>query len=306
MHTVTTPWDSSYVRWQNNTRTTLWNNPGGDFQSTPAAQESYARGITDIWLEFNITEAIQEHHQNPETNFGFLLKIQNENEGHNIAFSSSENLHAPIGPKLVLTCDLEDQFPPTVRFNHPQNGDTLSTLFKNDSISAVAFDQDVDTSNGAGIASVIFTLLQTGTVLDSITTSHVPYIWHDFDVTEYPDGEYTLRATALSTPLAGGTTVSEDIQVTIAAIQTGTNKSFSLLGTFFTIMEKSGRQVIYFPSTVPCKGTIYDIYGKIVGNFITSPDNSWYQLPQTLSSNVHIVSVESREGKIVKKVVVVK
>jgi len=90
---------------------------------------------------------------------------------------------------------------PVVSFTTPASGATLSGTV---AVNAFVYDPDAGTADGAGIANVVFELLQGTTVVASHAESVVTYDW-SLDTTLHPDGAYTLRATATSTAAAGGT-----------------------------------------------------------------------------------------------------
>ncbi len=103
--------------------------------------------------------------------------------------------------------------PPSVSFTNPANGASLSGSLV---VNARANDPDLGTADGAGIDRVVFELLQGTTVVATSPTEFaVTYDW-SLNTTAYPDGSYTLRATATSTAAAGGTSASASITVTLA------------------------------------------------------------------------------------------
>jgi endoglucanase Acf2 len=101
---------------------------------------------------------------------------------------------------------------PIVQFTKPTANSTLSGTIN---VNAVAYDADVATTDGSGISNVLFELMKGTTVVASLKESIKTYDWA-LNTKLYADGAYTLRATATSTPAAGGTTGSVSIAVTIA------------------------------------------------------------------------------------------
>ncbi|OGI17455.1 MAG: hypothetical protein A2Z52_00060 [Candidatus Moranbacteria bacterium RBG_19FT_COMBO_42_6] len=103
---------------------------------------------------------------------------------------------------------------PTVSITSPASGATLSGTVTN--VNALAYDPDIGSTDGDGIANVIFELINSGgTTVASTQENIVTYDWNPLDTTLYPDGNYTLKATATSTPAAGGTSSSTSIPITI-------------------------------------------------------------------------------------------
>ncbi|HEY9048162.1 MAG TPA: family 16 glycosylhydrolase [Ohtaekwangia sp.] len=101
---------------------------------------------------------------------------------------------------------------PVVQFTTPAANATISGTT---AINAVAYDPDIATTDGAGISNIFFELLQGTTVKASLRENIKTYDW-SLNTRLYPDGAYTLRATATSTTAAGGTAKSVTIPVTIA------------------------------------------------------------------------------------------
>ncbi|HEY9048157.1 MAG TPA: glycosyl hydrolase [Ohtaekwangia sp.] len=101
---------------------------------------------------------------------------------------------------------------PVVQFTRPAANATLSGTI---AVNATAYDPDIATTDGSGIANVIFELLQNATVIASLQENIKPYDW-SINTSLYPNGAYTLRATARSTTAAGGTSTSTVIPISIA------------------------------------------------------------------------------------------
>jgi hypothetical protein len=298
-------WCDTFVTWDKNTPTTNWTNRGGDFISIPAGSDTYAKGETEMWLEFDMTDAVKDLHQNQDNNFGFILKAKNDNIGHKILIRSSETSNLDIRPKLVITCEIENQFSPVIKFISPGDGDTLSASSGNDSVQTLSFDRDIDTTDGAGITSVFIELLQSGNIVDSITITESPYKWKNFNSENYQDGEYTLKATTRSTLAAGGTSAFDEIQVTIHNNITEVNEKFFEKDKFLQIIKKSGTPALYLPFETQSSITISDILGRQLVSFQSVPGKKWYSLAPWLSAGMHLVTVRTGNKRIVKKMVIV-
>ena len=92
---------------------------------------------------------------------------------------------------------------PVVSITWPADGETISGTQIVDPIgggpiNAVAYSVFDDTmTDGTGIASVLFELIDSeSNVVAQHNEGLVAYDWDDLDTTQYPDGAYTLRATA--------------------------------------------------------------------------------------------------------------
>lgn len=95
--------------------------------------------------------------------------------------------------------------PPAIKITNPiKAGTVLSGVLPQGTITAEAYDPDIGTTNGSGIANILFELIQgTATVKLSSTDNSAPYEW-SFDTAPFANGTYTLRATVTSTTAAGG------------------------------------------------------------------------------------------------------
>jgi hypothetical protein len=88
----------------------------------------------------------------------------------------------------------------TVYFTKPSQNSSVSG---NIHINAFSSDPNAGTSDGKGISNVKFELIKGTSVIDSRLENIVPYDWYA-NTANYPDGTYTLKATATSTSSAGG------------------------------------------------------------------------------------------------------
>ncbi len=267
---------------------------------------SYNKGEIKIWLDFDISDEIKDLYQNQENNFGFLLKADNEGIGHNIDIRSSETSKIEFRPKLVITCEVPNEYSPAGTFVCPEDGDTLPSPSGKDSVHVRAFDQDIGTTDGSGIASVSFALLQNSTIVDSITVTGSPFVWNDFDAQDYQDGEYTLRATIQSLPSAGGTSAFEEIQVYIDNGITKVNETLLQGGQTLKVINRSGEFLLNIPCETLFSVTITDILGRQLASFKSVPGKKWYSLPQRLPAGVHVVTIGTEKQRIVRKIQVVR
>jgi len=105
--------------------------------------------------------------------------------------------------------DVEDS-PPSVTFLKPFRGNHLSGKVK---IVVKAFDRDEGGADGDGIREVKVGLLRDGEAMLEKELKAAPYVWQA-DLSEVPDGEYELKAMAVSSG-KGSTESTATIGVTI-------------------------------------------------------------------------------------------
>ncbi len=133
-----------------------------------------------------------------------------------VTISASAAYSIGTGTATVTIADDDSAPPPdqdpVVAFTRPANGAMLSGTA---AVNARANDPDAGTADGAGIQSVVFELRQGTGVVATLPEFLVTYDWN-LDTTLYPNGAYTLRATATSTAAAGGTSSQANLSVTIA------------------------------------------------------------------------------------------
>jgi hypothetical protein len=89
---VISNWDESTVTWNNQPRTTKYNRVSIP-ESTSATQD---------YLEIDVTRLVQDIVNQPDSSFGFMLKLQNEFFYRNMNFCSSDHPNAALHPKLEI------------------------------------------------------------------------------------------------------------------------------------------------------------------------------------------------------------
>jgi len=100
VYTVTSKWDEATANWKN-----PWVNEGGDFDSNNPIDNSDNPDTTvGDWERFDVTEVVQQHVQNPTTNFGFLIMFD-DNDRRGIMVYSAQNEKTDMRPKLVINGD---------------------------------------------------------------------------------------------------------------------------------------------------------------------------------------------------------
>jgi glucose/arabinose dehydrogenase len=100
--------------------------------------------------------------------------------------------------RRIAYTSTSDQIP-VVAFTTPASGATVSG---NVAVNATANDPDIGPNDGNGISNVVFQLYQGATLIATAPTENsAPYDWSPapgLNTTLYPNGAYTLRATATS------------------------------------------------------------------------------------------------------------
>lgn len=81
-------------------------------------------------------------------------------------------------------------------------------------VNATAYTPSVGTSDGDGVQSLVFDLLQNGNVVATRTENLAPFDWY-LDTTSLANGDYVLRVTSLATANAGGETSLISIPVSV-------------------------------------------------------------------------------------------
>ncbi|MEW6604296.1 MAG: Ig-like domain-containing protein [Thermoproteota archaeon] len=113
---------------------------GGTFESSSVDEVSIRNGMTGRWIEFDVTEDVNEFISGEKTNYGWLIKKDQENLFGAIRFASSET---DKGPRLVLEgSSAPNNSPPNA------NEDSVSTNEDNQ----ITFDVLINDSDPDGDA----------------------------------------------------------------------------------------------------------------------------------------------------------
>ncbi|MCK9413301.1 MAG: T9SS type A sorting domain-containing protein [Prolixibacteraceae bacterium] len=123
----------------------------------------------------------------------------------NITFNGPYGLQSNLGTGTNVTLSVATNSPtkpPIVTSVIPAKGSpahvTDFTAGDVINISAVAYDPDIATANGAGISRVDFALWRGDGVVASISDVSAPYDWSLVTTTQYERGIYLIRITAYS------------------------------------------------------------------------------------------------------------
>ena len=176
---------------------------------------------------WTITAMVQEWITSPSTNFGLLMNSDTTALADRYRyFGSMEYPDATLRPSLRVSYTIPppDTTPPTVTMSAPAAGALVSGTV---TVSANA-------SDNVGVASVQFQL--DGTNLGSADTT-LPYSI-SWNTTTVSSGVHTLRAIARD--LAGNTTTSGAINVTVSNIVPPPSSSWTNEPAGFTTVEETG------------------------------------------------------------------
>lgn len=99
VYVVERKWHPATARWE-----TPWANEGGDFDDSKPIAHSNSDTTVKRWEIFDVTETVKQFVQNPSSNFGFLLKFDDDDR-RGIMVYSSESKETDKRPKLIVTCD---------------------------------------------------------------------------------------------------------------------------------------------------------------------------------------------------------
>jgi hypothetical protein len=83
--------------------TTLWTTPGGDFTLTPSAATQVGATGFYQWRSPQMVTDVQGWYNNPSTNFGWLLRGNENSSGSAKRFDSGENSTPANRPVLIVT-----------------------------------------------------------------------------------------------------------------------------------------------------------------------------------------------------------
>jgi len=152
---TTTAWDEASATWNLAATGQSWTTPGGDYN--PAAEICRITkdpAAVDQWMAFDITSAVQGWIDNPSSNIGMIIKVDNEAAMIANRFHSSAVATQSLRPKLVVS-DL-----PTVAFDlTASSGDesltpvSLSVSLSQPSAQTIMVDYAVTggTATGGGV-----------------------------------------------------------------------------------------------------------------------------------------------------------
>lgn len=106
-YTLSSPWEEKYATWISSTASTMWTNPGGDYDTITAFSDTVVLSDANIptSVTFNLsTSVVQGWLTNPLSNNGFIFKASNETitAGNYFTFYSTDNGTTSLNPVLKL------------------------------------------------------------------------------------------------------------------------------------------------------------------------------------------------------------
>ncbi|HUW82308.1 MAG TPA: Calx-beta domain-containing protein, partial [Phycisphaerae bacterium] len=100
-HQLTRDFVEGEVTWNSYASGQAWTNPGGDYSAPVVGQCTKDPTAIDVWMEWDVTAVVQSWVDNPASNYGLALKVQDETVGVQNRFRSSE--YGSNGPELFIT-----------------------------------------------------------------------------------------------------------------------------------------------------------------------------------------------------------
>lgn len=107
---ITKSWEELGATWDNNSVSSLWSSPGGDFSG-----EVTFKNIGDAsgeYYNFTVSSLVREWFKGTSPNYGFLLLSNDSSAGNYTSFGSSNSLNSSQRPKLII--DYVSNAPPTI------------------------------------------------------------------------------------------------------------------------------------------------------------------------------------------------
>ncbi len=129
---ITSSWSENTVTWNNQPTTTTLN------RVSLAGTTSSTQSFTSI----NVKQLIIDSRNNPNSSFGFMLKLQQETIYKKLIFASSDNATASIRPKLTITYTVPARLQPD------EVNQTGISIFPNPAFGSATIQLPADAGNG--------------------------------------------------------------------------------------------------------------------------------------------------------------
>lgn len=115
IHLITTDWSESSANW-----TTPWTNEGGDYDANKI-ETYYYPGNYNGWIEYTVTDAVQEMVEGTLDNYGFIIMDTKSNNNTSSNQDQESYLHSKeasnqLHPELVVDYDVSSAI--TVKSNY--------------------------------------------------------------------------------------------------------------------------------------------------------------------------------------------
>ncbi len=104
VYPVTTDWLYNQVSWTVAKTGINWVTAGGDYGATAdATAAKKAAAAIPAWYNWNVTARVQSWLSNPSTNYGWIIRCDDENRHNQDYFYQVETANTTLRPKLVLS-----------------------------------------------------------------------------------------------------------------------------------------------------------------------------------------------------------
>lgn len=300
VHRVLSSWIENEVSWTKRDNINNWSSVGGDITSeldvwrANSSIVNFTSGSgNDFYIDLNVTEAVQYWLDNPNENYGLLLKLTptgNESSTDNVEFkiNSFRNDGVDTTPTLFVAYDDQSSLDiPVGEIITPTNGNSLSSPQFN--ISAIA---SVD--NGSIFNVTVQYKKQAETIYQNlIGLSKQNDIWGSTTTSLIPDN-YDLRLRMMSNDGVIG--YSDSISITyqtsgdIFLTQTsavGSTSTVNIPGYSTTVSIPLSGYIEYQYDYIPTSATVYKIVNDIYSSNVVwvSTNNGLYRIDKTNSTS---------------------
>ena len=159
VYQLSSSWVENQATWNNRTSGSTWNNPGGDYIPTPSVwygnsnlvNNTSGSSATAFWMDFDVTNIVNNWKNNPASNYGFLLRLyddSNENSSTSSTFIFDSGRSAGSGiipgyPELLISYN-------SLNTSAPIPSATITYPSTNSSVTQSTFTINVSTSISAG------------------------------------------------------------------------------------------------------------------------------------------------------------
>ncbi len=103
LYEATQEWVENEANWFKASSSDWWDDEGGDFEGTVQATAAIPSNAVNQWQEFDVTDLVQKFIEDPESNFGFHLKMSVAMV--TVEYVSSESDKVDKRPKLTVNYD---------------------------------------------------------------------------------------------------------------------------------------------------------------------------------------------------------
>jgi hypothetical protein len=132
----------NHLTWNRYDATHSWATPGGDFKKTVVGERVFNHSEVGQDIKFGMTPQVEQWVRDPESNYGILLKAQNEAKAGFDAFAQSSNGEGEPEPGLEVVYEPRLGIPPMGQVYQQglANGSTMSVNVANGNLAISAPD----------------------------------------------------------------------------------------------------------------------------------------------------------------------